>query len=211
MVVSAAAVLALQSAAPEWARDTIVALAFQPRSGWETAASVSQVLIALVMVLLLAAILAALSALRRTMAELGALVQASRDDIAVAARSVRLVAEDLHAVTSVARSEVGALADTIRDVNEGVQRLLRRVRSRLRRLDALAELAQEEAEDFVVSAAATLRGVRMGASVLRRGLQLARRNGGRTGRRFRRRGVAADVAGSGVERPHIATRSGSDE
>ncbi|HWP02183.1 MAG TPA: hypothetical protein VNL96_01885, partial [Gemmatimonadaceae bacterium] len=80
MVVSAAAVMALQSAAPELARDTIVVLA-QPRSGWETAASVSQVLIALVMVVLLAAILAALSALRRTMAEVAALVQASRHDI----------------------------------------------------------------------------------------------------------------------------------
>jgi methyl-accepting chemotaxis protein len=210
MVVSAAAVMALQSAAPELARDTIVALA-QARSGWETAASVSQVLIALVMVVLLAAILAALAALRRTMAEVAALFQASRDDIAAAARSVRLVAEDLHAVTTVARSEVEALADTLRDVNEGVQRLLRRVRSRLQRLDALAELAQEQAEDFVVSAAATLRGVRMGASVLRRGLRLARRNGGRAGRRFRRRGVAADVGGGGVERPHIATRSGSYE
>jgi hypothetical protein len=211
MIGSIAASLALQAGALPASRDTLLAAVLPPRSAWETAADISQIFLALVLVVLLAAIVASLAALRRAVTELATLLNLSREDVALAARGARRLAEDLQAVSAVARKEVEALAHTLRGANEGLQQLLRRARLRLQRLDALAELAQEEAEDFVVSAAATLRGLRLGASVLRRGLLAARRNGARAGRRLRSRRAAPAEPEREPERPRIRTRSGSTQ
>lgn len=66
------------------------------------------------------------------------------------------------------KEEVLALLDVSRRVRRGVLRGARRVRGRLRDLDALYEVVSGEVEDTALDVAATLRTVRTGASALTR-------------------------------------------
>jgi hypothetical protein len=147
-----------------------------------------------------------LLALRKSVEGLTKPLHASSGDISAAAHSVRHVAEDVRGITQTVKTDVGALSDTIRQVNSGARKVVRRAEARLRRLDALVGVAQEEAEDFVLSSASTLRGVRLGASALKRSFLSARRRGVKRKKRRRTRDVEESTSERGAERPRIRTR-----
>ena len=157
-------------------RDTVVMIP-AARSFMETLAVTGQFLVSLVVLGLLAAVVFVLIALRKSVQDLTRLLNASSGDISAAAHSVRNVAEDVRGITQSVKTDVGAVSDTIRHVNKGVRRAVRRAEARLDRLDALVGVAQEEAEEFVMSSASALRGVRLGASALKRSFLSARRRG----------------------------------
>jgi methyl-accepting chemotaxis protein len=187
-------------------RDTVVMIpAAAQRSVMETLAASGQFAVSLIVLILLAAIVFVLIAMRKSVQELTRLLHSSYGDISAAAHSVRNVAEDVRGITQSVKTDVGAVSDTIRHVNNGVRRAVRRAEARLHRLDALVGVAQEEAEEFVMSSASTLRGVRLGAAALKRSFLYTRRRGIKRKKRrpIRDEDVRTD---RGRDRPRIRTK-----
>lgn len=187
-------------------RDTVVMIpAAAERGVMETLAATGQFAVSLVVLILLGAIVFALIALRKSVHELTQLLHSSYGDISAAAHSVRNVAEDVRGITQSVKTDVGAVSDTIRQVNSGVRRAIRRAEARLHRLDALVGVAQEEAEEFVLSSASTLRGVRLGAAALKRSFLFTRRRGLKRKKRrpIREEDVRTHRSG---DRPRIRTK-----
>lgn len=157
-------------------RDTVVMIPSN-RGLIETLALGGQFVMSVIMVILLGTVLFVLLELRKASGELARVLQASSSELSGAAHAVRNVAEDVRAITQTVKTEVGAVGDTVRHVNRRVRRAVRRAEDRLDRLDALVGVAQEEAEDFVLSSTSALRGVRLGAAALKRSFLSARRRG----------------------------------
>ena len=186
-------------------RDTVVMIPAD-RGFMDTLAVTGQFVVSLVVLVLLGAVVFVLLALRKSVQDLTKLLNASSGDISAAAHSVRHVAEDVRGITQTVKTDVGAMSDTIRHVHSGVRKAVRRAEARLQRLDALVGVAQEEAEDFVLSSASTLRGVRLGASALKRSFLSARRRGVKRKKRRRTRDTEQPFSERGSERPRIRTR-----
>ena len=157
-------------------RDTVVMVPAQ-RGFMETLASTGQFVVSLVVLVLLGAVVYVLLALRKSVQDLTKLLNSSSGDITAAAHSVRHVAEDVRGITQSVKTDFGAVSETVRLVNSRVRRGIRRAEARLQRLDALVGVAQEEAEEFVLSSASTLRGVRLGAAALKRSFLYTRQRG----------------------------------
>ncbi len=185
-------------------RDTVVMV--PARGLMESITVVGQFIVSLVVLALLGAIVFVLLALRKSVQDLTKILNSSSGDISAAAHSVRNVAEDVRGITQTVKTDVGAVSDTIRVVNKGVRRVVRRAESRLQRLDALVGVAQEEAEDFVLSSASALRGVRLGAAALKRSFLYARRRNQKRKKRRRVREEDFETMDRGDERPRIRTR-----
>ncbi|HEX9565079.1 MAG TPA: hypothetical protein VF981_13945 [Gemmatimonadaceae bacterium] len=186
-------------------RDTVVMIqAPVDRSAMETLVAGGQFAVSLVVLILLAAIVIVLVALRKSVQELTRLLHSSYGDISAAAHAVRNVSEDVRGITQSVKTDVAAVSDTVRYVNKGVRRAVRRARWRLDRLDALVDVAQEEAEDLVMSTASAVRGVQAGAAALRRTFQFNRRHGLK--RKRKRRSWRDDRPDSARERPRIRVR-----
>jgi hypothetical protein len=149
--------------------DTIVTRQITERGWLETLVSVEQAIVGLAMLALLGVTVVLLLSLKKGLGELTKLFQSSIGDLSGAAHSVRNVADDVRSVTHTLRDDVTAVGETVRTANEMVRDALDEAEYRVRRFGSLVEVAQEEAEDFVVSAASTMRGVAEGASALRHG------------------------------------------
>jgi len=188
-------------------RDTVVMIqAATDRSLMETLAVTGQFAVSVVVLVLLGAVVFVLVALRKSVQDLTKILNASSGDISAAAHSVRNVAEDVRGITQSVKTDVGAVSDTIRHVNTGVRRAVKRAEARLNRLDALVGVAQEEAEEFVMSSASALRGVRFGAAALKRSFLFARRRGLKRKKRRREREENPARTDGDAERPRIRTR-----
>ena len=185
-------------------RDTVVMIPAQ-RGFMETLAMTGQFVVSLVVLVLLGAVVYVLLALRKSVQDLTKLLNSSSGDITAAAHSVRHVAEDVRGITQSVKTDVGAVSDTVRLVNSRVRRGIRRAEARMQRLDALVGVAQEEAEEFVLSSASALRGVRLGAAALKRSFLYTRRRGlkRKKQRPVRRSERRAERVGDG---PRIRTR-----
>ena len=186
-------------------RDTVVMIPAQ-QGFMETLAVTGQFVVSLVVLVLLGAVVFVLLALRKSVQDLTRLLNASSGDISAAAHSVRNVAEDVRGITQSVKTDVGAVSDTIRNVNKGVRRAVRRAEARLERLDALVGVAQEEAEEFVMSSASALRGVRLGASALKRSFLSARRRGIKRKKRRPVRDRDERMSERDMDRPRIRKR-----
>jgi methyl-accepting chemotaxis protein len=186
-------------------RDTVVMIpAAAERSLMQNLSAGGQFAVSVIVLVLLGAIVFVLLALRKSIQELTRLLHSSYGDISAAAHSIRNVSEDVRGITQSVKTDVGAVSDTIRHVNRGVRRAIRRAEARLHRLDALVGVAQEEAEEFVMSSASTLRGVRLGAAALKRSFLSTRRRGLK--RKKRRPIREDDVRTERGDRPRIRTR-----
>ena len=185
-------------------RDTVVMIPAQ-RGFMETLAMTGQFVVSLVVLVLLFAVVYVLLALRKSVQDLTKLLNSSSGDITAAAHSVRHVAEDVRGITQSVKTDVGAVSDTVRLVNSRVRRGIRRAEARMKRLDALVGVAQEEAEEFVLSSASALRGVRLGAAALKRSFLFTRRRGLKRKKRrpMRSEDRRAERSGDG---PRIRTR-----
>lgn len=105
-------------------------------------------------------------------------------------------ARNLDHVTSVVRDEIGRLNGLIEGVTDDIGDASVEVRRRIADLSALLDLAQSEAEDAVLDAAAKLRMLRKGAGLLAKVGGLG--GGGDAGGTPEARGAADDDSGGGT-------------
>ncbi|HEU4565364.1 MAG TPA: DUF948 domain-containing protein [Gemmatimonadaceae bacterium] len=148
--------------------DTIVTKPMVAESGWFTkVADVAGGLVSILLLVLVAALIPVALQLRKTIARVGDLVEKLHGELDPITTRAARVTDDVAYITTAVRTDVEQVSRTLREVNESAQRGLAASERRLRQLGALLDMAQEEAEQAVVSTAAALRGVRVGAERFR--------------------------------------------
>ena len=133
---------------------------------WTVEAAVA-VTVALCLIVLLAAYLVLAIGLKKALDKLTTAVERFRQDVRPVTERAAAIADHLeHAAFSV-RGAVDEVTDTIRTANETLRDAVATADERFRELDAIVQLARDEAEDVVVGAASTMRGVRGGLAAYR--------------------------------------------
>jgi uncharacterized protein YoxC len=77
------------------------------------------------------------------------------------------LADDASAITDMVRRRVGDLMDTVADLNGSMKGARREAEKRIREFAAVLDVVQTEAEQLLLDAAATARGVQVTAAALR--------------------------------------------
>lgn len=136
--------------------------------GWlATLSQIAQsfVSIALLVFLVTGAYLAI--ALRRSIERITALIHGSSGEFKTMTQDVGAVAKDLRELTERIRRDAGEVSDTVHIVREQTLAALESVEVRLKRFETMVDVVQEEAEDIVVGAVSTIRGLKAASSSLR--------------------------------------------
>lgn len=148
--------------------DTIVTKPLVAGSGWFTiVAQIAGGLVSILLLVLVAALVPVALALRKAIARVTALLDKLEGDVAPLVRHASGMADDVHYITTAVRADVADVSRTVHAANERLAAGLTASERRLRELGDLLRLVQDEVEEAVVSAAATVRGVRAGARMFR--------------------------------------------
>jgi hypothetical protein len=139
--------------------------------------SIVQLLASLFVLILLGAVIAVLLRMRQTFDRFDALIGRLGLHADPIGQKVAAIADDLNVVSTKVRTEVDHVTHVVQMAADKLEGAVEGTERRVREIDALVELAQDEAEHAIVSVAATLRGLRGGVSSLRSGL-VGRRAGG---------------------------------
>lgn len=150
-------------------------------SGWlADIASIGQGIVSLLVTVMLVLIVLMLVALKRSLDELTKLVKASHQPVHEALQDVRVVTSELRTLAQSVREPVKRIVETVDVAGGQARKAMRRAERRLARLDALAGVVQDEAEELVVKSASVARGLRVGGAALG-AMLLPRRRGGKRG------------------------------
>jgi hypothetical protein len=168
-------------------RDTIVALTMPAeRTAFDMASGTLQILVLLAGLIALVAMAATALALRHAITRLQDTVDRLVGDAKPLLHQATRASEDARDVIKLVRHEAekiagatGAVADRLLDVSQAAE-------ERLDQVNALLDVLKDEVQDTAISAAASVRGMRVGAVALGAALS--------GGRRLRRRRDEADEA-----------------
>jgi hypothetical protein len=173
-------------------RDTIVALTVPPeRTLFDWTSGVLQIVALLAGTAALIAMAASALALRRAVTVLQGTADRLATDAQPLLHQATRAAEDARDVVKLVRAETEKLAGATGAVSARVLEVTEAAADRLDQMHALLDVLQDEVEDTALSAAATVRGLRVGAAALGAAL------GGR--RRRRDDADASDVMADGED------------
>ena len=134
----------------------------------ETLTAIATVTIAVVMIVWSLGLLLLFAELRRLAASGTRVVNSLDRDVRPVLDSVRSVTKDAEHLVTTVRSEVDGFAGTSRSLRTQVEHAATSVEGRLRDLEALLDVVQDEVEDTALDFAAALRTTRRGGGVIRR-------------------------------------------
>ena len=155
-------------------------------NGWlANVASIGQGIVSLLVTVMLVLIVLMLFALKKSLDELTNLVKSSHEPVHAVLQDARAVTSELRTLTQSVREPVTRIVETVDLAGGRVRSAMVRAERRLERLDALAGVVQDEAEELVVKSASVARGLRVGGAAV--GAALLGRGGGRGGGRERER------------------------
>ena len=106
---------------------------------------------------------------RKSYARINELLERVYGDINPLMRHASSIADNVNYVTTSIRVDVQQINQTIASANARLSQAIAMTEDRLREVNALLAVVQEEAEDMFVTTASAVRGVRAGAAVLREG------------------------------------------
>jgi len=106
--------------------------------------------------------------LRNGLAALEALTETLDKDGKPAVQSFRTLIDDASAVVATVKSEVDGLADTSKGIRKRAERAATSIEDRIRDIEALVDVVQEEVEDTALDVAAALRTTRRGGKLFKR-------------------------------------------
>lgn len=107
---------------------------------------------------------------RKSYARINELLERVYGDINPLMRHASSIADNVNYVTTSIRVDVQQINQTIAAANARLTQAIAMTEDRLREVNALLAVVQEEAEDMFVSTASAVHGVRAGAAVLREGV-----------------------------------------
>jgi hypothetical protein len=152
------------------ARDTVVAIPAQDGlQGWvHTLSSIAQIVIALALIGIGILTLAILLLSWKVYKKVKAAAEKLRIDVDPAVRNAIAASESARAMVATVQGNVTEISRTVSSANERIGRVVQSAETRAADLNALLDVAQQEAEELFVRTASTLRGVKAGAGELRR-------------------------------------------
>ncbi len=151
--------------------------------GWaETVTALSTAFIAVFLGAACVALLLLLRNLRVLLTDLSNLTKTLERDGKPAIESLRSLVGDASGVLSTVKTEVDGLAETSSVIRKRTERVAASLDDRLRDIEALADVIQEEVEDTALDIAAALRTTRRGGKLLKRMQRALMRRGRRRGK-----------------------------
>lgn len=135
-------------------------------TGFEKFTSIASGLVSIALLVLTVFLVPAAWNFRRSYAKISNMLDKVYADINPITRHLSAIADNLDYITTAIRVDVQQVNQTVAAATERVHRVMELSEQRVKELNALLQVVQEEAEDTFVSAAATLRGVRAGAGAL---------------------------------------------
>ena len=135
--------------------------------GWEALTAVSVAVLALMSAVLTIALMVWLRDLGRLLDRLDAFARVVERDGPPLLSAARSVTEDATRVVGSVREEVDQIVATSRDLRTRVSGAAGALDDRVRDLEAVLDVLQEEVEETALDVAAAFRATRRGASVLR--------------------------------------------
>ncbi len=153
------------------ARDTVVAIPAQGGlQGWvDTLSAIAQIVIAFALIGIGIVTLATLLLSWKVYKKVKAAAEKLRIDVDPAVRNAIAASESARAMVATVQGNVTEISRTVSNANERIGRVVESAETRAADLNALLDVAQQEAEELFVRTASTLRGVKAGAGELRRG------------------------------------------
>ena len=159
--------LALQ--APVAAETTLVRQVGSEPSLLDQVTSIATTVLTLAFLVLTVALVPAAWNFRKSYARINELLDRVYGDINPIMRHTSTIADNVNFITTSIRVDVQQINQTIASANARLTQAIAMTEDRLREVNALLTVVQEEAEDMFVSTASAVRGVRAGASALRDG------------------------------------------
>ena len=166
----AAGSLALQIATS--ADTTLVRQVGSEPSLLDQVTSIATTVLTLAFLVLTVALVPAAWNFRKSYARINELLDRVYGDINPLMRHASSIADNVNYISTSIRVDVQQINQTIASANARLTQAIAMTEDRLREVNALLTVVQEEAEDMFVSTASAVRGVRAGASVLRDGTLL---------------------------------------
>jgi methyl-accepting chemotaxis protein len=137
--------------------------------GWaEALTALSTAAIAVMLTAGCVALALMLRDVRKLLVDLGALTKTLDADGKPAIQSLRGLIDDASGVVATVKSEVDGLADTSKGIRKRAERAATSIEDRLRDIEALVDVVQEEVEDTALDVAAALRTTRRGGKLFKR-------------------------------------------
>ena len=131
--------------------------------------SIASTVLTLAFLVLTVALVPAAWNFRKSYKRINELLDRVYGDINPIMRHTSTIADNVNYITTSIRVDVQQINQTIASANARLTQAIAMTEDRLREVNALLTVVQEEAEDIFVSTASTMRGVRAGASALRDG------------------------------------------
>lgn len=103
---------------------------------------------------------------RKTYKKTNTILDRIQADVFPLVKHAHSIADNLDYISTAVRADVGMIQNTIKSANGTIQRAVGTTEQRLNEFNALLDVVQGEAEGLFVSTAATVRGVKTGASHL---------------------------------------------
>jgi hypothetical protein len=134
--------------------------------GWvDILSRIAIIFVALVLIVLSVVLIVVMIRLLRLVRDLP---ERLRPQVAPLLGHATSIAGNVDQVTTAIRDEVQTVRQTVQSTNQRVNRIAALAEERVRELNALLAVVQEEAEDLFVETASTLRGMRAGREALGR-------------------------------------------
>jgi uncharacterized protein YoxC len=159
--------LALQL--PTVAETTLVRQVGSEPSLLDQVTSIASTVLTIAFLVLTVALVPAAWNFRKSYARINELLDRVYGDINPIMRHASSIADNVNYISTSIRVDVQQINQTIASANARLTQAIAMTEDRLREVNALLTVVQEEAEDMFVSTASAVRGVRAGATVLRDG------------------------------------------
>lgn len=147
-------------------RDTVLVKQIVSDPGWfAKVTTIASGLVSIALCLLTAFLIPAAWNLRKSYAKVNDLLKRVQADVVPILRHASTVADNVNYISTSIRTDIQHVSRTIESANERVEQALAQSERRVRELNALFRIVQEEAEGTFVSTASAVRGVRAGAAM----------------------------------------------
>jgi uncharacterized protein YoxC len=163
-LVSAAVTLYLQAAS---AVDTIYVQAAPNPQGWfQKAVGIAGAITTLTLLAMAIALVPAAWNFRKTYKKTNAILDKIQADVMPLIKHAHSIADNVDYISTAVRADITMIQQTVVSANKTIQQAVGVTEQRINEFNALLDVVQGEAEGLFVSTAATVRGVRTGASHL---------------------------------------------
>lgn len=133
--------------------------------------SIASGLVSITLLVLTAALVPAAWNFRKSYKKVSELLDRIYGDVNPLMRHASTIADNVDYITTSLRVDVQRINRTLLAANDRLERAVEETEQRVKEFHALLRVAQQEAEETLISTASTIRGVRIGAATLRHSME----------------------------------------